>query len=153
MENLDAEKLWDVKVLVRSGYELKPGTVIAEVRETPSVVHRVMVPPGIGGVVDEVVKDGSYPITQAIVRIRNGKVIHDLAMVQEWPVRTPRPYKRRLSMNEPLITGQRVIDSLFPIAKGGTAAIPGGFGTGKTLTQHQLAKWSNADIIVYVGCG
>ena len=153
MENLDAEKLWDVKVLVRSGYELKPGTVIAEVRETPSVVHRVMVPPGIGGVVDEVVKDGSYPITQAIVRIRNGTVIHDLAMVQEWPVRTPRPYKRRLSMNEPLITGQRVIDSLFPIAKGGTAAIPGGFGTGKTLTQHQLAKWSNADIIVYVGCG
>ncbi|NLU31067.1 MAG: V-type ATP synthase subunit A [Clostridiaceae bacterium] len=153
MDNLDAEKLWDVRILVRSGHILKPGRVIAEVQETPSVVHRIMVPPGIEGVVDEVVKDGRYPITKPLVRIKNGKAIHDLTMVHEWPVRIPRPYSRRLPTNEPLVTGQRVIDSLFPMAKGGAAAIPGGFGTGKTLTQHQLAKWSDADIIVYVGCG
>jgi V/A-type H+-transporting ATPase subunit A len=153
MDNLDTEKLWDVKVLVHSGDTVKPGMVIAQVQETPSVVHHVMVPPNIEGVVEYAANDGKYPITKTIVRIRKGKATHDLTLVQEWPVRTPRPYKRRLPMNEPLITGQRVIDSLFPLAKGGTAAIPGGFGTGKTLTQHQLAKWSNADIIVYVGCG
>jgi len=153
MDSLDTEKLWDVQIRVRSGYIAKPGTVIAEVRETPSVVHRIMVPPGMEGVVDEVVQDGKYTVNQTLVRIRSGKATYDLTMVQEWPVRTPRPYRRRLPMNEPLVTGQRVIDSLFPIAKGGAAAIPGGFGTGKTLTQHQLAKWSDADIIVYVGCG
>jgi|CZCB01.1.fsa_nt_gi V/A-type H+-transporting ATPase subunit A len=153
MDNLDTEKLWDVKVLVHSGDTVKPGMVIAQVQETPSVVHHVMVPPNIEGVVEDAANDGKYPITKTIVRVRKGKATHDLTLVQEWPVRTPRPYKRRLPMNEPLITGQRVIDSLFPLAKGGTAAIPGGFGTGKTLTQHQLAKWSNADIIVYVGCG
>ena len=153
MDNLDTEKLWDVKVLVHNGDTVKPGMVIAQVQETPSVVHHVMVPPNIDGVVEYAANDGKYPITKTIVRIRKGKTTHDLTLVQEWPVRTPRPYKRRLPMNEPLITGQRVIDSLFPLAKGGTAAIPGGFGTGKTLTQHQLAKWSNADIIVYVGCG
>lgn len=153
MDNLDTEKLWDVKVLVHNGDTVKPGMVIAQVQETPSVVHHVMVPPNIDGVVEYAANDGKYPITKTIVRIRKGKATHDLTLVQEWPVRTPRPYKRRLPMNEPLITGQRVIDSLFPLAKGGTAAIPGGFGTGKTLTQHQLAKWSNADIIVYVGCG
>lgn len=153
MDNLDTEKLWDVKVLVHSGDTVKPGMVIAQVQETPSVVHHVMVPPNVEGVVEDAANDGKYPITKTIVRVRKGKATHDLTLVQEWPVRTPRPYKRRLPMNEPLITGQRVIDSLFPLAKGGTAAIPGGFGTGKTLTQHQLAKWSNADIIVYVGCG
>lgn len=153
MDNLDTEKLWDVKILVRRGDTVKPGTVIAEVQETPSVVHRVMVPPHISGVVEETARDGQYSITKTIVRVREGKTVHNLTLVQEWPVRTPRPYKSRLPLNEPLITGQRVIDSLFPIAKGGTAAIPGGFGTGKTMTQHQLAKWSNADIIVYVGCG
>lgn len=153
MDNLDTEKLWDVKVLVHRGDQVKPGMVIAEVQETPSVVHRVMVPPNIQGVVEDAANDGRYPITRTIARVREGKVIHNLTLVQEWPVRTPRPYKSRLPLNEPLVTGQRVIDSLFPIAKGGTAAIPGGFGTGKTLTQHQLAKWSNADIIVYVGCG
>ena len=153
MDNLDTEKLWDVKILVHPGDEVKPGKVIAEVQETPSVVHRIMVPPNIEGLVEETAGDGSYPITKTIVRVRKGRVVHDLTMVQEWPVRTPRPYRKRLPLDEPLITGQRVIDTLFPIAKGGTAAIPGGFGTGKTMTQHQLAKWSNADIIIYVGCG
>lgn len=153
MDNLDTEKLWDVKILVRPGDMVKPGTVIAEVKETPSVVHRIMVPPNIEGVVEDAAKDGRYNITSTIARVRSGKAVHDITMVQEWPVRRPRPYRRRLPLGEPLVTGQRVIDTLFPIAKGGTAAIPGGFGTGKTMTQHQLAKWSNADIIVYVGCG
>lgn len=153
MDNLDAERLWDVKILARRGDMVKPGTVIAQVQETPSVVHRIMVPPDVEGVVEDTAGDGRYPITKTLVRVRMGKMVHNLTMVQEWPVRTPRPYRSRLPLDEPLVTGQRVIDTLFPIAKGGTAAIPGGFGTGKTLTQHQLAKWSNADIIVYVGCG
>lgn len=153
MDNLDTNKLWDVKVLVRPGDKVSPGTVIAEVQETPSVLHKVMVPPDVEGEVADAANNGSYPITKVIVRVRDGKNTHNLTLVQEWPVRDPRPYKSRKPLLEPLVTGQRVIDTLFPIAKGGTASIPGGFGTGKTLTQHQLAKWSNADIIVYVGCG
>ncbi|MCX7773231.1 MAG: V-type ATP synthase subunit A [Clostridia bacterium] len=153
MDTLDHDKLWDVKVLVRPGDTVKPGTIIAEVKETESVLHKVMVPPDIEGEVTEAANDGRYNINKTIVRVREGKAIHNLTLVQEWPVREPRPYKARKPLDIPLVTGQRVIDTLFPIAKGGTAAIPGGFGTGKTLTQHQLAKWSNADIIVYVGCG
>ena len=153
MDNLDQEKLWDVKVIVRKGDTIKPGMVLAEVQETPSVLHKVMVPPGVEGEVTEAANNGKYPITKTIVRIKDGKTTHNLTLIQEWPVRQARPYKKRVPLLEPLVTGQRVIDTLFPIAKGGTAAIPGGFGTGKTLTQHQLAKWSNADIIVYIGCG
>lgn len=153
MENLDVEKLWDVKVLVRRGEYVRPGTVIAEVQETPSVLHKIMVPPGIEGEVTDASISGRYPVTKTIARVREGKLTHNLTLVQEWPVREPRPFKVRTPLDQPLVTGQRVIDTLFPIAKGGTASIPGGFGTGKTLTQHQLAKWSNADIIVYVGCG
>lgn len=153
MDNLDHDKLWEVKILVRRGEMVKPGTLLAEVKETDSVLHKVMVPPNMEGEVTEVASDGRYNINQVIVRVREGKAIHNLTLVQEWPVREARPYKKRQPLNIPLVTGQRVIDTLFPIAKGGTAAIPGGFGTGKTLTQHQLAKWSNADIIVYVGCG
>jgi V/A-type H+-transporting ATPase subunit A len=153
MDNLDEEKLWDVKVLVRKGQAIGPGTVIAEVQETSSVLHRVMAPPDVEGEVIEVADDGRYPITQTIAKVKSGKTVHNLTLVQEWPVREPRPYKSRLPLSEPLVTGQRIVDTLFPIAKGGTASIPGGFGTGKTLTQHQFAKWSNADIIVYIGCG
>ncbi len=153
MENLDHEKLWDVKILVRAGHVVTAGTVIAEVQETESVLHKVMVPPGIEGEIVEASEDGRYTIDQIIAKVKQGKVYHDLTLVQDWPVREARPYKKRQPLEKPLVTGQRVIDTLFPIAKGGTAAIPGGFGTGKTLTQHQLAKWSNADIIVYVGCG
>ena len=153
MDNLDHDKLWEVKVLVRRGEKVRPGTVLAQVEETASVLHKVMVPPNMEGEVTEVAADGRYNIHQVIVRIMEGKTIHNLTLVQEWPVREARPYKKRQPLDVPLVTGQRVIDTLFPIAKGGTAAIPGGFGTGKTLTQHQLAKWSNADIIVYVGCG
>lgn len=153
MDNLDTEKLWDVRVKAKPGDKVKPGDVVAEVDETDSVVHRIMVPPYVEGEVVEALSDGRYTINQEIVKVRDGKTIHSITLVQEWPVRQPRPYKVRKHLDIPLITGQRVIDTMFPIAKGGTAAIPGGFGTGKTLTQHQFAKWSNADIIVYVGCG
>lgn len=153
MDNLDHDKLWDVSIKVHPGEHVKPGTIFAEVKETELVTLKVMVPPNIEGEVAEVVSDGSYNINQTIMKVKEGKVLHSLTLVQEWPVREARPYKTRQPLKKPLVTGQRVIDTLFPIAKGGTAAIPGGFGTGKTLTQHQLAKWSNADIIVYVGCG
>jgi len=153
MDNLDREKLWEVKILVRPGDHVKQGDIIAEVKETESVNHKIMVPPNVEGEVIETADDGLYNIDQVIVKVKEGRDIYNLTLVQEWPVREPRPYCHRLPLNIPLITGQRVIDTLFPMAKGGAAAIPGGFGTGKTLTQHQLAKWANADIIVYVGCG
>ncbi len=153
MDNLDTDKLWEVKILVKPGDYVKQGRVLAEVKETESVNHKIMVPPNIEGEIIEVVDDGLYNINQTIVKVKGERQMHRLTLVQEWPVREPRPYSRRLPLDIPLITGQRVIDTLFPMAKGGAAAIPGGFGTGKTLTQHQLAKWANADIIVYVGCG
>lgn len=153
MDNLDREKLWDVRMLVKPGDYVSQGEVIAELKETESVNHKIMVPPGIQGEIIEAVADGQYNIDRTIVKVKGGKELHSLTLVQEWPVREARPYYNRLPLDIPLVTGQRVIDTLFPIAKGGAAAIPGGFGTGKTLTQHQLAKWANADIIVYVGCG
>jgi V/A-type H+-transporting ATPase subunit A len=153
MDNLDRDKLWEVKILAEPGDYVKQGEIIAEVKETGSVNHKIMVPPNIEGEITEAVCDGLYNIDQVIVKVKDGKQIHSLTLVQEWPVREPRPYCHRLPLDIPLITGQRVIDTLFPMSKGGAAAIPGGFGTGKTLTQHQLAKWANADIIVYVGCG
>ncbi|NLB79712.1 MAG: V-type ATP synthase subunit A [Clostridiaceae bacterium] len=153
MDNLNREKLWDVKMLVQTGNYVSQGEVLAEVKETESVNHKIMVPPGIKGEIIEATDNGKYNIDKIIVKVKDGKVIHNLSLVQEWPVREARPYSQRLPLDIPLVTGQRVIDTLFPMAKGGAAAIPGGFGTGKTLTQHQLAKWANADIIVYVGCG
>jgi len=153
LDNLDNEKLWDTVIRVMPGDYVTQGTVIAEVKETCTIVHKIMVPPGVEGEVTETCEDGRYPITKTLVKLVKGKQHIDLTMVQEWPVREPRPYTKRLPLEEPLVTGQRVIDTLFPIAKGGTASIPGGFGTGKPLTQHQLAKWCSADIIVYIGCG
>ncbi|NLN63897.1 MAG: V-type ATP synthase subunit A [Clostridiaceae bacterium] len=150
---LELDRKWPVKMLVKAGDRVEPGTKIAEVQETEVVKHFVLVPPDIRGEVIDVAKDGEYTLCQPILKIQCGPSEKEVTMVQEWPVRKPRPYRSRLELNKPLVTGQRVIDTLFPIAKGGAAAIPGGFGTGKTMTQHQLAKWSNADIIVYVGCG
>ncbi|HAZ37576.1 MAG TPA: V-type ATP synthase subunit A, partial [Clostridiaceae bacterium] len=121
--------------------------------ETPLIKHYLMVPPGISGKVIFKVDNGNYNMEEVLVKLEKGNASFELKMYQEWPIRTPRPIKQRLPIQKPLITGQRVIDTFFPIAKGGTAAIPGGFGTGKTMTQHQIAKWSDADIIVYVGCG
>lgn len=153
-EPLENAAKWPVHILVQPGDRVSGGMIVAETQETPLITHRIMVPIGIEGIVKEVMPDGDYTINETLIKISTGnnKEI-DLKMLQEWPVRKPRPCMERLPVNEPLITGQRVIDTLFPIGKGGTAAIPGSFGTGKTMTQHQLAKWSDADIIVYIGCG
>lgn len=152
---LNAEKLWDVHVTVKTGDTLEPGQIYATVPETESVEHRCMLSPlSKGGKVTFVSPDGKYKVDDRIAEItdEDGNVTV-LTLKQRWPIRTPRPIKKRLSPDEPLFTGQRSIDTLFPLAKGGAAAIPGGFGTGKTTTQHQLARWCDADIIVYVGCG
>jgi len=152
--SLDEEKLWNVKLYVKAGDYVKEGQVFGSVQETPLIEHRLLVPIGVKGKVIKVEEDGKYNINHNLVEVEDelGN-IHELKMYQEWPVRVARPVDRRLPIEKILITGQRVLDIFFPIAKGGTAAIPGGFGTGKTMLQHQLAKWSDADIIIYVGCG
>ncbi|MGN1457892.1 MAG: V-type ATP synthase subunit A [Acutalibacteraceae bacterium] len=152
--SLDLEKYWNVKMKVKVGDKLSGGQIYAVCPETAIIEHRFMVPPTLSGTVTKVEPNGKYRLKDTIVKIKDDKgVEHDLTLCQEWPIKTARPVAQRLPADIPLITGQRVIDTLFPISKGGTAAIPGGFGTGKTMTQHQLAKWCDADIIVYVGCG
>ncbi|MFZ5353807.1 MAG: V-type ATP synthase subunit A [Bacillota bacterium] len=153
MISLDREKLWEVRISASVGDMLSGGSVYAEVQESSLVVHKLMVPPRLKGRVIFAEKSGGYNIEHTIIKLQDDNNIHELKLYQEWPVRDPRPVSKRNPISKPLITGQRVIDTFFPLAKGGTAAIPGGFGTGKTITQHQLAKWSDADIIVYVGCG
>lgn len=154
VDSLDTEKLWDVHLTVSEGMEVYGGTIIAEVPETESIVHKSMVPPNLHGVIKSVVPDGKYNITQtiAVLTLEDGSE-YELKLAQKWPIRIPRPTSKRYPASKPLVTGQRILDTLFPIAKGGTAAVPGGFGTGKTMTQHQIAKWSDADIIIYIGCG
>lgn len=151
---IDEDALWDVTVTAKVGDYLTGGQIYAYCPETPVITHKIMLSPLEEGEVVEVMPDGKYRVTDTIVKIRkqDGSV-KELTLCQKWPIRTPRPVKNRLEANKPLVTGQRVIDTLFPVAKGGCAAIPGGFGTGKTMTQHQLAKWCDADIIIYVGCG
>lgn len=152
--SIDEEKKWEVKMLVKEGDYLTQGQVFAEVPETLSVIHKIMVPPNISGKVIFAKESSTYSIRECLIILEDGDgKKHELTMVQEWPVRMPRPSARRIPIKQLLRTGQRVLDIFFPIAKGGTAAVPGGFGTGKTVTQHQLAKWSDADIIVYIGCG
>lgn len=154
VEALDNKKEWEVTLKVKVGDQLLPGQIYGVIPETKLVEHRLMVPPALSGTVTEVAEDGLYTINDCVVKIKDeNDEVHELTLIQRWPIKTPRPINKRLPISIPLITGQRVIDTLFPIAKGGTAAIPGGFGTGKTMTQHQLAKWCDADIIVYVGCG
>ncbi len=152
--SLDEKQLWKTKICVKVGDKVSGGTVVANVGETASIVHKIMVPPDISGVIKSVKNNGEYSVCDviAVVEDENG-VEHGITLCQKWPIRTPRPYTERKPLDIPLVTGQRIMDTLFPIAKGGTAAIPGGFGTGKTMSQHQLAKWSDADIIVYIGCG
>lgn len=151
---LDDKKLWNVTMKVKVGDKLEGGQIYATLPETPIIEHRLMVPPELSGEVVKVNSNGEYKLFDTVVVIKDDEgVEHNLTLCQQWPIRTSRPVKERLTSSVPLITGQRVIDTLFPIAKGGTAAIPGGFGTGKTMTQHQLAKWCDADIIIYVGCG
>jgi len=151
--SIDEKKSWDVEILVKLGDNLKSGEVFARVQETSMIVHKVMVPPGIKGKVVSAAKGGSYTISDTLVVLNEDGKKYELKMYQEWPIRKPRPVAQRMPIEKLLVTGQRVIDTFFPLAKGGTAGIPGGFGTGKTITQHQLAKWSDADIIVYIGCG
>ena len=154
MDSLDMEKKWETKLCVKPGDQVYGGTIIAEVQETAAIVHKVMVPPDISGTVETVVPDGSYTIGETLVTVfQPDETVASLSMIQKWPIRVPRPVMKRFPASRPLVTGQRILDTLFPIAKGGTAAIPGGFGTGKTMTQHSIAKWSDADIIVYIGCG
>ena len=154
VDALDRQKLWETHITVAEGDMVQGGTIIAEVPETRAIVHKCMVPPGVEGTVVSVVPDGEYTIDETLVTIElfNGEK-RELSMTQHWPIRVPRPVNRRFPASVPLVTGQRILDTMFPIAKGGTAAIPGGFGTGKTMTQHQIAKWSDADIIIYIGCG
>jgi len=150
---LNRDKKWDFNASVKKGDEVVAGDIIGTVQETPSFTHRIMVPPGLGGNIKSI-KSGEYTVTETVAELETpeGETV-PLKMMQTWPVRQGRPIKERLALSQPLITGQRVIDTFFPCAKGGAAAIPGGFGTGKTVTLQQIAKWSDADIIVYIGCG
>jgi V/A-type H+/Na+-transporting ATPase subunit A len=154
VDSLDTAKLWDVHMTVKAGQDVCGGTIIAEVPETSAITHKSMIPPNVRGRLLSVVEDGKYTITDtvAVVQLEDGSEMK-ITLAQKWPIRIPRPSLKRYPASKPLVTGQRILDTLFPIAKGGTAAIPGGFGTGKTMTQHQIAKWSDADIIVYIGCG
>ena len=154
VDSLDREKKWKTHIVVEKGQYLHGGDIIAEVPETHAILHKCMIPPDVEGTVKEVVKDGEYTIdeTLVILELPDGGE-KKLTMTQRWPIRVPRPTHHRFPASVPLVTGQRILDTLFPIAKGGTAALPGGFGTGKTMTQHQLAKWCDADIIIYIGCG
>ena len=151
---LDTEKKWSVEVAIKDGDDLAGGMIFARTRETEAIEHRCMVPPSVHGRAVNVKPSGEYTVTDVIAQVENHHGVRtELTLAQVWPIRTPRPSRQRLSIDRPLITGQRVIDTLFPIGKGGCAAIPGPFGAGKTMVQHQLAKWSDADIIVYLGCG
>ena len=149
---LNRDKKWEFKKVANIGDEVEPGDVLGTVEETPVVTHKIMVPNGIKGKVKDI-KEGSFTVVDTVAVIETEDGDKELNMIQRWPVRKGRPYKKKVDPKEPLITGQRVIDTFFPITKGGTAAIPGPFGSGKTVVQHQLAKWADAQIVVYVGCG
>ena len=150
---LKRDKVWQFRATAGKGDSVEDGDVIGTVQETDIVLHKIMVPKGMGGVIKEI-SSGGYKVTDtvAVIEGKDGAK-HEITLMQKWPVRIGRPYKRKLSPDMPLITGQRVIDTLFPIAKGGVASVPGPFGSGKTVVQHQLAKWAEADIVVYIGCG
>lgn len=150
--SLKRDKKWKFNAAVKVGDEVSEGDIIGTVRETDIVLQKIMVPYGVNGTVKSIA-DGEYTVTDAVCTLETEKGTKELTLMQKWPVRRGRPYARKLSPDKPLITGQRVVDTMFPIAKGGVAAIPGPFGSGKTVTQHQLAKWAEADIVVYIGCG
>ncbi len=153
LPSLDREKQWHFVPSKELPETVGGGTCLGTVVETENLAHRIMVPPGIGGALEWLAGEDDYTVTTVVARVATPNGPAELPLFQQWPIRTPRPVLRRLPFEAPLITGQRVIDSLFPVARGGTVAIPGGFGTGKTMTQHAVAKWCDADIIVYIGCG
>lgn len=152
VDSLDKSKKWAFEALAKVGDELQSGDILGTVQENEVVLHKIMVPPNIKGKVTDI-KSGDFTIEEIICKLEDEGKTHELSLVQKWPVRIGRPYKNKLDPDIPLITGQRVIDTFFPVAKGGAAAIPGPFGSGKTVIQHQIAKWADADIVVYVGCG
>ena len=152
--SIDEEKLWDVTIKAKNGDTVTQGQIIAEVPETEAIVHKIMIPVGVNGTVKNVLENGKYNIETTIMQVEDDfGNLTDIKLYQDWPIRIPRPSKERLDVDRLLETGQRILDVFFPLAKGGTVAIPGGFGTGKTMTQHQLAKYADADIIIYIGCG
>jgi V/A-type H+-transporting ATPase subunit A len=149
---LDRDKKWEFQAQAKKGDQVKAGDVLGTVQETPVVVHRVMVPPGLSGTVEKIA-GGQFTVEETVAAIKTGDGTVEVSMMQTWPVRRSRPYQRKLMPDAPLNTGQRVVDTFFPVGKGGTACVPGPFGSGKTVIQHQLAKWADADIVVYIGCG
>lgn len=149
---LDRDKRWHFKPTLKRGGQVVEGDILGTIDETPVVIHKVMVPIGIEGTIEEI-WEGEFTVEEAVARIRTSEGVEDVNLIQRWPVRRSRPYKRKLMPVGPMITGQRVIDTFFPVGKGGTACCPGPFGSGKTVIEHQLAKWSDVDIIIYVGCG
>ena len=152
VNNLDRDKKWEFSPLVKVGDEVTEGDVLGTVQETEVVEHKILVPNGVNGKVVRIEK-GSFTIEDTVAVIQTPSGQKAVSMLRKWPVRKGRPYREKLSPDKPMVTGQRVIDTLFPVARGGVAAVPGPFGSGKTVVQHQLAKWADADIIVYVGCG
>ena len=150
--SLKRDKKWEFVPCKKEGDEVSGGDVIGTVAETEIVTQKILVPPNVSGKIESI-KQGSFSVDETVCVVNDGKNTHELSLMQKWPVRRGRPYKSKLSPDMPLITGQRVIDTLFPIAKGGVASVPGPFGSGKTVVQHQLAKWAEADIVVYIGCG
>ena len=153
VNSLDTDRKWSVRMCLKEGQKVTGGEILAQTQEE-SIIHKALVPPKVSGTVSYVAPDGDYTVEETIARVTD---VHgsetELKLAQRWPIRIPRPSRARFVSSVPLVTGQRIIDTLFPIAKGGTAAIPGGFGTGKTMNQHQIAKWADADIIIYIGCG
>lgn len=149
---LSREKKWDFTLILNTGDMVFQGDLLGYVEETSLIRHYIMVPPGISGEIIEI-KSGTYTIEETVAKIKNNDTVHNITMLQKWPVRIQRPFREKLNPSMPLFTGQRVIDMFFPIAKGGTACVPGPFGSGKTVIQHQLAKWVDSEIIVYIGCG
>ena len=149
---LNREKKWAFTPTVKKGDKLSGGDVIGTVQETSAVLHKIMVPPKMAGTVKEI-RSGEFTVEQTVCVLETETGEEQLSLMQKWPVRVARPYDRKFTPSQPLMTGQRIIDTMFPLAKGGTAAVPGPFGSGKTVVQHQLAKWSDVDIVVYIGCG
>lgn len=150
---IDRQKKWIFTPAVQAGDKIEPGRILATVQETDQIVHKIMCPSDISGTLQSIVSEGEYTIETVIAVIQTEAGEKEISMIQRWPVRQGRPIQKRLPSDIPLITGQRVIDTLFPVAKGGAVAVPGGFGTGKTMVEHQVAKWSDADVVVYIGCG
>lgn len=150
---IDRNKKWHFVPLISKGVEVIGGDIIGEVQETPSIVNRIMIPPNVSGAVMTICPEGDYTVTEPIAEVKTPDGIKEVFLMQTWPVRQARPYKEKLNIDTPLLTGQRIIDSFFPVAKGGITAIIGGFGTGKTVLLHTIAVWIDSDVIIYIGCG